>query len=111
MVKMFERDWFERFSSGNQYNLKWIKRFMNDLLRSEWRDDIADDWYKPDKVLSVKGNIIGCLKKAGLLNGSDLSIASAIINGDERDHKTFAIYMGKGKKMPYCDWICDYVRH
>ena len=111
MVEMFRQEWFEKYRSDKKYDLKWIKQFLDDLLRSEWRDEIADDWYKRDKVLSVKGNIIGCLKEAGVLNGSDLSIATAAAEDEDIEGKTFAIYFGKGRKKDYCDWICNYVRH
>lgn len=108
LLKMFEKPWFKEFRSDKNYNLQWIEQFLNDLLRSEWRDEIADEW--KNKNLFVKGCIIGCMKEAGLISGSDLSIASAIINGDEKDNKTFAIYMGKGKKRGFCNWIREYVR-
>ena len=108
MVEMFKKDWFVKYRSDKKYNLKWINQFFDDLLRSEWRDEIADEWYKPDKVLSVQGHIIGCLIKAGVINGSDLSVASAIIKGTDRENKTFATYMGRGKRESYCNWICKY---
>ena len=100
---------FKEFRSDKKYSLKWIEQFLNDLLKSEWRDKIANDWYKPDKAPSVQGNIIGCLKKAGVINGSNTGIASAIIKGTYRENKTFATYMGRGKDEPYCDWICKYI--
>lgn len=108
LMKMFEKPWFKEYRSDKKYNLKWINQFFDDLLRSEWRDEIADEWYKPDKVLSVQGHIIGCLIKAGVINGSDLSVASAIIKGTDRENKTFATYMGRGKRESYCNWICKY---
>lgn len=108
MVEMFKKDWFVKYRSDKKYNLGWINQFFDDLLRSEWRDEIADEWYKPDKVLSVQGHIIGCLIKAGVINGSDLSVASAIIKGTDRENKTFATYMGRGKRESYCNWICKY---
>ena len=85
-----------------------MEQFLDNLLRSEYRDEIADEW--KNKSLFVKGCIIGCMKEAGIISGSDLSIATAIINGDEKDNKTFAIYMGKGKKRSFCKWICEYLR-
>ena len=108
LLKMFEEPWFKEFRSDKKYSLKWIEQFLNDLLKSEWRDEIADEW--KNKSLFVKGCIIGCMKEAGIISGSDLSIATAIINGDEKDNKTFAIYMGKGKKRSFCKWICEYLR-
>ena len=108
LLKMFEEPWFKEFRSDKKYSLKWMEQFLDNLLRSEYRDEIADEW--KNKSLLVKGCIIGCMKEAGIIRGSDLSIATAIINGDEKDNKTFAIYMGKGKKRSFCKWICEYLR-
>ena len=68
---------------------------------------LKGDWVMLGLVLL--GNIIGCLNKAGVIDGSDLSIAAAIMQGQEKDNKTFASYMGRGRKRPFFDWICEYV--
>jgi hypothetical protein len=47
---------------------------------------------------------------AGVVKGSDLSIASAIVGGNVTDSKTFANYMGRGSKGDIANWICDYVK-
>lgn len=116
LLKMFEEPWFKEFRSDKKYNLKWIEQFLNNLLRSEWRDEIADEWYKPDKKKTVLGYIIGCLITAGVLVGSDSAIASTVVNYIKFDDKvivgkTIAINFGKGRKKGYCEWICDYVKH
>jgi len=116
LLKMFEKPWFKEFSSDKKYSLKWIEQFLNDLMRSEWRDEIADEWYKPDMKKTVLGYIIGCLITAGVLEGSDSSIGSAVVKHIKFDDKaimgkTMAINFGKGRKKGYCDWICDYVKH
>ena len=92
-----------------------MEEFLNDLLRSEWRDEIADEWRKPDKKKTVLGYIIGCLITSGVLNGSDSAIASAMVkyikfDNKEIDGKAFATYFGKGRKTGYFDWICEYVK-
>lgn len=110
MVELFKQDWFKEFRSDKKYNLEWTKAFMTDLLNSKYRDEIADDWYKPNKALSVKGYIIGCLIEAGVIVGSKLAIASAVVKGKDIEGKSFAIYFTRGKEMDYCDWICDHVR-
>ena len=115
LLKMFEEPWFKEFRSDKKYSLKWIDQFLNDLLRSEWRDEIADEWYKPDKKKTVLGYVIGCLKSAGVLKGSDSAIASAVVkyikfDDKEIDGKAFATYFGKGRKEGYFDWICEYVK-
>lgn len=115
LLKMFEEPWFKEFRSDNKYSLKWIEQFLNDLMRSEWRDKIANDWYKPDKKKTVLGYIIGCLISAGVLEGSDSAIGSAVVkyikfDDKELDGKAFATYFGKGRKEGYFDWICEYVK-
>jgi hypothetical protein len=115
LLKMFEEPWFKEFRSDKKYSLKWIDQFLNDLLRSEWRDEIADEWYKPDKKKTVLGYVIGCLKSAGVLKGSDSAIAFAVVkyikfDDKEIDGKAFATYFGKGRKEGYFDWICEYVK-
>lgn len=116
LLKMFEEPWFKEFRSDKKYSLKWIEKFLDNLLRSEWRDEIADEWYKPDMKKTVLGYIIGCLITAGVLEGSDSSIGSAVVKHIKFDDKaimgkTMAINFGKGRKKGYCDWICDYVKH
>ena len=116
LLKMFEEPWFKEFRSDKKYSVKWIEQFLNDLMRSEWRDEIADEWYKPDMKKTVLGYIIGCLITAGVLEGSDSSIGSAVVKHIKFDDKaimgkTMAINFGKGRKKGYCDWICDYVKH
>ena len=115
LLKIFEQPWFDDFRSNKKYNQKWIEQFLNDLLESEYRDEIADEWYKTDKKKTVLGYIIGCLITAGVLKGSDSAIASAVVeyikfDGKEIKGNAFATYFGKGRKTGYCDWICEYVK-
>jgi hypothetical protein len=56
----------------------------------------------------MKASIIACLKEAGVIKGSDLSIASAIMD-DKTKSSTFARYMGRGKEKPYLEWVINYV--
>lgn len=109
LLKMFEKPWFKEFSSDKKYSLKWIEQFLENLLKSEWRDEIADDW--KNKSLFIKGCIIGCMKEAGIISGSDLSIASVIVKSEDFDDKSFAVYIGRGKKKAYCEWVCNYVKN
>ena len=109
LLKMFEKPWFKEYRSDKKYNLQWIDQFLNDLLRSEWRNEIADEW--KNKPLFVKGCIIGCMKEAGIISSSDLSIASEIVKDEDFDDKSFAVYIGRGKKKTYCEWFCNYVKN
>jgi hypothetical protein len=51
------------------------------------------------------------MKEAGIISGSDLSIASVIVKSEDFDDKSFAVYIGRGKKKAYCEWVCNYVKN
>lgn len=106
---MLEGDWFKTLRTDKKYDNEWIIKFVTALLKSEHRDTIAWEWSKPERRLMLKGAIVGCIKEAGVIAGSDLSIAKAIIEGTDTENKTFAIYMGKGKKRDFYDWIMKYL--
>ena len=109
LLKMFEEPWFKEFRSEKKYNIEWIKRFLDDLLRSEWRDAIADEWQKPEKRLSLRCAIIGALKDVGVIKGSYRAISMSINLKDEQID-TLAKYMGYGKNLPFFEWIDSYVK-
>ena len=58
-------------------------------------------------MTKIKSYVVGLLKDAGVLKGSYDGIASKI--GIMAEARTFAKYMGKGKKEPYADWVKEYV--
>ena len=107
---MLEGEWFLKFRTDKKYDREWIIKFVSALMKSEYRDVIADEWSKPERRLMLKGAIVGCIKEAGVIEGTDMGIATAIVNGTERENKTFATYMGKGKKCIYMDWILNYIK-
>lgn len=111
LTRLMQQDWFKEFRTDPKYGDAWIENFVSELLASDHRQELLTIWQDPDKRPTLKGNIIGCLKMAGVVDGSDLGIATALLNGSDKENKTFAIYMGKGKKMSFCDWTCDYVKH
>lgn len=108
---MLQKDWFLDRRSDDKYTFEWLEEFIDTLMASEWRTMIAQEWSHKDKRLSVRGNIIGTLAAAGVLKGSDLSISSAVTESNKKTVKTFAVYIGRGKKKPYCDWVKDYVNN
>ena len=108
---MLQKDWFLDRRSDDKYTFEWLEEFIDALMASEWRIMIAQEWSHKDKRLSVRGNIIGTLAAAGVLKGSDLSISSAVTESNKKTVKTFAVYIGRGKKKPYCDWVKDYVNN
>ena len=111
LTRLMQQDWFKQFRTDPKYGDAWIEKFVSELLASEYQQELLTIWQDADKRLTLKGNIIGCLKMAGVIDGSDLGIAAALLNGSDKENKTFAIYMGKGRKMSFCDWTCDYVKH
>ena len=110
MTRLMQQAWFKDYRTDPKYDHAWIEKFVAALLTSEYRQELLTIWQDADKRLTLKGNIIGCLKMAGIIDGSDLGIATALLNGTIGENKKFAIYMGRGKKMVFCDWICDYVK-
>jgi hypothetical protein len=110
LTRLMQQDWFKEFRTDPKYGDIWIENFVSELLASEYQQELLEIWKDADKRLTLKGNIIGCLNKAGIIDGSDLGIATALLNGTIGENKKFAIYMGRGKKMVFCDWICDYVK-
>ena len=111
LTRLMQQAWFKDYRTDKKYDDAWIEKFVSALLASEHRQELLTIWQDADKRLTLKGNIIGCLKMAGVIDGSDLGIAAALLNGSDKENKTFAIYMGKGRKMSFCDWTCDYVKH
>ena len=109
MTRLMQQAWFKEFRTDKKYDAAWIEKFVSELLASEYQQELLEIWKDADKRLTLKGNIIGCLNKAGIIKGSDLSIAAAIMQGQDKDNKTFASYMGRGRKRPFFDWICEYV--
>lgn len=111
ITRMLQQEWFDEVSTDKQkYTAAWREKLVNNLMKSECGTSIADEWQKPDKRQKLKAAVAGCLKMAGAIEGSNLGIAGAIVGGDATDRKTFAIYMGKGKKEPMAEWICNYVK-
>ena len=110
LTRLMQQDWFKEFRTDKNYDDAWIEKFVADLLASEHRQELLDIWQVAKKRLTLKGNIIGCLKMAGVIDGSDLGIATALLKGSEGENTKFAIYMGRGKKMAFGDWICEYVK-
>lgn len=109
--RMLQQDWFDEFSvDKNKYTGTWREALVSSLMQSEIGSVIAGDWQKADKRLQLKAAVVYGLKKAGVIQGSDLGIASVIVADDNTDSKTFAIYMGRGKNGDIADWICNHVK-
>jgi hypothetical protein len=106
--EMLKGEWFKELRTDAKYNGKWADAFAEGLMRSEFGNQIADDW--KDKSDKIKGYLIGCLKEAGVFKEkvSNDSIArdAAIISKT----RTFAKWIGKGaREQPYMEWIKKHV--
>lgn len=113
-------DWYMTCLANSMFTGKWTNNFVADLLKSEYGDLIATEWAKRgrlDRRDYIRGCVVGLLKDAGVLKGSNLAIARAYLGISENTHdeeqkkkvNTFANYMGKGRKEPYADWVMEYV--
>ena len=94
------------------YDQAWTDAFVEALMASEWRDEIARQWAvagQRSKVKQIKGYILGLLSDACVLRGSYNLIASKA--GVTDDPRSFSRYMTEGKKQPYAHWIMDYIIH
>ena len=108
LTEMLQGDWFENFRTSGKFNKQWRKDFITQLMKSEHNSQIACEWKRKSSRFAMKASIIACMKEAGVIKGSDLSIASAIIQ-DKKESSRFARYMGRGKEKPYLEWIINYV--
>ena len=107
---LLTEEWFGMLTADEKrFTTKWLHGFVDALMASEWRDQIASDWTVADKRLGLKCMIIGLLKDAGVIRGSYNSIGK-LLDMDNEKPATLAKYMGMGKKQPYAEWIADYVK-
>ena len=110
LTKLMQQAWFKEFRTDRKYDAAWVEKFVYDLLASEHQQELLTIWQVAKKRQNLKSYIIGCLNKAGVIKGSNLGIATALLNGSIKENTNFANYMGRGKKMVFCDWICNYVK-
>lgn len=111
LSRMINTDWFYNARTDKKYDAEWVTNFLNDLMTSSLGSKIDEEWERANKRPFLKAAIIGGLYEAGVIKGSKLSIAKAVINGSISENKNFGVYMYKAKKEGYCDWICEYVNH
>ena len=110
---MLCEEWFDKVSADKKrFTTVWREKFVADLMASEYRDKLAEDWAKSDQRLQIKGRIIGALIAAGVINKKALAVARTYYNINENtaEVKTLAKYMGDSRKAFYTDWIVDYVK-
>lgn len=110
---MLCEEWFDKVSADKRkYTTAWREKFVADLMASEYRDKIAENWVKSDQRLQIKGRMIGALIAADVIHKKALAVARTYYNINENtsEVKTLAKYMGDSRKEYYTDWIVDYVK-
>jgi hypothetical protein len=110
-LKLFLKEaWFDKFCvDKKRYDLEWREAFVNDMLDSPTGKAVIDDCTS-SRNQKVKGAIIGCLKKAGVLDDkkSNLSIASFILSRQQDTNLTEAEIMKKNN--PLSSYIGNYIK-
>jgi hypothetical protein len=108
LKRILDEEWFEELRTDKRFTCKWREQFVDNLMESEWKDVIGEAWMDKDRRETLKGYIVGSLKDAGVICGKYDEIAKVM--GYEEDYRTFSSYLGRGKKQPFFDWICVYVK-
>ena len=112
---MLCEEWFDKVSTDKKmYTRAWRETLVLELMKSEHGDYIARKWSDKTQRLQIKGHVVGALKEAGVLKGSDLAVARAYLGKEEKDLskevKTFAKYMGNWQRWPFAEWIQNYAK-
>ena len=109
LKRLLAEEWFSVLTTNDKrFNTKWTQNFVDDLMKSEYGNQIARDWTVRDKRLSLKCMIIGKLKDAGVLKGS-YNVIARQLEIDDENPATLAKYMGLGKKQPFAEWVEKHV--
>ena len=106
-----ESKWIDNFVADG-YNENYFDQFVDNLMDSEFKDQIASSWEKPASREKMKGHLLGSLLNAGVLTGMASEIARKYIGKKNKDAENFADYISEGKnksKCKYSDWVYYYV--
>jgi hypothetical protein len=104
LKEMLKGEWFKNLRTDARYNDIWADAFAEALMRSEYGNQIADDW--KEKANQVKGYVIGCLKEAGVIKSSISNDSIAKVAGIMEKSRSFGKYIGKeSQEQPYANWI------
>lgn len=113
LQEMLCDNWFDQVSADKKkYTKAWREQFVEKLMDSDYRHDIARKWKNKDQRLQVKGRLIGSLIKAGVINKKALAVARVYYGTHEENTKevnTLAKYMGDSRKENYSLWVAEYV--
>ena len=108
IYKMLSGDWLAEVRTDAKYNKVWAQKFADGLMRSDYRQQIVEDW--KNRRYKIKGFILGYLKQAGVidpkLTNRDIARAADIMDNPN----TFGEYMGiESRKQPYAEWILNHI--
>lgn len=106
--------------TDKKYDAEWMESLFRALLHSEHRDTLLSIWQNERKRDRLKGQILGCLKYAGIIGGSNMDITRAVKVVDESKFEAFSVYVGEGNNHGISigtkkwnkgirHWINDYV--
>ena len=114
LQNLLAMEWFDKVSKDKKrFTLEWRNQLIEDLMASEYRDEIAEAWAKADLRLQVKGHVMGALAAAGIFSKKALAIARIYYGtgaSNTKEVKTLAKYMGDSRKEYYKDWVVEYVK-
>lgn len=110
---LLSMEWFDKVSCDKKrFTQEWRNKLIEDLMRSEYRDEIAEAWANKTLRLQVKGHVMGALAAADVFSLKALAVARIYYGTDAqntKEVKTLAKYMGDCRKTHYADWIKEYV--
>ena len=109
LKEFLTEDWLEELRSDGRYTVGWVSAFVDALISSQYGNGIALDWAVEgrEKRNAIMGYVLGLLVDAGVLKGSYNAIAERVDLMEKP--RTFAKYMGEGKKQPFALWVKEYV--
>jgi hypothetical protein len=124
LILFLNRDWFNEFSTNKDlYTVSWRSKYVKALIK-EFGTKISTGWAgseKRNKQNLIKGHVLGALKNAGVIKGTNIGITRKALNigvnplvneGDK-----IAPYMShpqgddESKQNPYIDWTLEYVEN
>ncbi len=107
-----ESKWIGDFIAEG-YNNNYFEQFVDELMKSEYKDKLALNWEKTQSREKMKAHLIGALLKAGVLEGNASEMARKYIGKQGKEANNFADYISEGKrnsKCLYSDWVYHYVK-
>lgn len=88
------------------YSIEWLNGYIDALMDSEHKDEIAKDWAKSNKQKKTIGKIFATLKECEVIEGTNRSIGNLI---DKKKGKTLAKYMGEQEGYSITEWTKKYI--